>query len=181
MIFEGSFVVDAPAQEVWDFLVDIPRMSVCIPGMQKVEQVNADTYQGVVAMKIGAIAASFQGNVVKTRVEPPSQLVSSVHLWDASTASVVTGEVASELVALRPTQTQVNVHFDLTVRGRLNQFTPVDFQRVFVRLLDEFTTCVRRRFERPADHTRWAAPKPNRFQGWLQALFAGLRARFKTK
>jgi uncharacterized protein len=181
MIFEGSFSVDAPIQDVWDFLVDIPRMSVCFPGMQKVEQTDANTYSSVIAVKVGSIAVSFQGSMVKTRVEPLDHLVSKIHLWDATTASVVTGEAASDLAVLAPDRTQVTVRFDITVRGRLNQFSRADLQSVFQRALDEFAICLRRRMERPANHTQWAAPKSNRFQAWLQSLFAGLRARIKDK
>lgn len=181
MIFEGRFIVDAPPQDVWDFLVDIPRMSVCFPGMRKVAQTDANTYSGVVDVKVGSIAASFQGSMVKTRVEPLNHLVSKIHLWDATTASAVTGEAASELVVVAPDRTQVNVRFDLTIRGRLNQFNQVDLESIFQRMLDEFAVCLRRRMERPANHTQWAAPKTNRIQTWLQSLFAGLRARIKTK
>ena len=35
MIIEDKFVISASQQDVWDFLLDIPKVSTCVPGAER--------------------------------------------------------------------------------------------------------------------------------------------------
>ncbi|MBI2320378.1 MAG: carbon monoxide dehydrogenase, partial [Betaproteobacteria bacterium] len=37
MKFEHNAMIDAPVEKVWSFLMDIPAVAKCAPGMQSVE------------------------------------------------------------------------------------------------------------------------------------------------
>ncbi|HZD57874.1 MAG TPA: SRPBCC domain-containing protein, partial [Anaerolineales bacterium] len=96
MIIEGDFTVDAPIQQVWDFLVDIQRMSLCLPGVEQVEQTVENTYSGIVTVKVGPIATSFQGEVNILEQDAPRLLRARLRGKDRKTASMVSGEFSSE-------------------------------------------------------------------------------------
>jgi len=37
MKLEQTFTVDAPVQQVWDALIDVPRIAPCLPGAEITE------------------------------------------------------------------------------------------------------------------------------------------------
>ena len=55
-----SFVIARPQREVWDFLADVERVAPCIPGATLAGS-HGDRWQGQVAVKLGPIAAAFEG------------------------------------------------------------------------------------------------------------------------
>jgi len=183
MIIDGSFTVDAPIQRVWDFLIDFEQVSVCMPGVEEVVQEDAQTYSGKVTVKVGPISTSFQGKVIKTLEEPPGEatpvasLKAKLQGRDAKTASMVTGEFASEMREPQAGKTEVSYKFDVAIRGRLGQFGQAVILDTSRQLTDEFVACVRQRVEQPDAPAEAAAPKSNLFFVALNAFFANLWAK----
>ena len=58
MKVEGTFTIDAEREKVWDMLMSPETLAGCIPGCEKLEPVDADTYN--VAMRVGV--ATVRGN-----------------------------------------------------------------------------------------------------------------------
>ena len=52
MIIDGEFTVNAPIENVWNFLIDFEQVSRCMPGVGKVEPTEDNTYSGVVTVKV---------------------------------------------------------------------------------------------------------------------------------
>ena len=44
--------------------MDIPRVATCLPGVEGVEQVDGDTYQGTLKVRVGPISLSLQGKII---------------------------------------------------------------------------------------------------------------------
>ena len=55
-----SFVVPRPPQEVWRFLADVERVVPCMPGATLTGS-RGDRWQGQIAIRLGPIAAAFNG------------------------------------------------------------------------------------------------------------------------
>jgi len=180
MIIEGSFTVNAPLEETWHFLIDFEQMSVCMPGVEDVSQEDEHTYTGKVTVKVGPIATSFQGKVIKTLEEPPHLLRAKLQGRDAKTASMVTGEFSSELSEPEAGKTEVVYKFDIAIRGRLGQFGQAVILDTSRQLTDEFVACVRKRVEQPDAPADSAAPQSNLFLVALRAFFNNLWANFKS-
>ncbi len=150
MLIEQTFVIQTPIQRLWDFLFDIERMSVCMPGVEKVEAVDAETYQGTLKVKVGPIAASFSGKVKLLEVEPPYRLVAKAEGTDARSASLVSATFTSTLTPLTEDQTQVAYQIDVGVRGALGRFGQGVMREVAKRLTAEFARCVESQLRQPA-------------------------------
>ncbi len=45
MEFQNTFVVQAPADEVWANLLDVERIAPCMPGASVLEQTGEDAYK----------------------------------------------------------------------------------------------------------------------------------------
>jgi uncharacterized protein len=61
MQFSNSFEVSLPPAEAWKTLMDIPRIAPCMPGAELTEVVDAQTYKGKVAVRMGPVVLAFAG------------------------------------------------------------------------------------------------------------------------
>jgi carbon monoxide dehydrogenase subunit G len=142
MLIEQTFVLHAPAQEVWDFLFDIPRMSACMPGVEKVEAVADNAYQGTLKVKVGPIAAQFGGKVTLLEVDAPNRLVAKAEGTDARTASLVSATFGSTLKPLSADETEVAYQIDVAVRGLLGRYGQGVMREVAKNMTAKFAGCV---------------------------------------
>jgi carbon monoxide dehydrogenase subunit G len=61
MKFSNSLEVSLPPVDAWKMLMDIPRIARCMPGAELTEVVDAQTYKGKVAVRMGPIVLAFAG------------------------------------------------------------------------------------------------------------------------
>ena len=55
---KNEFVVNRPIEQAWLVLTDLERIAPCLPGAQ-LQEVEGETYRGVVQVKLGPISTSF--------------------------------------------------------------------------------------------------------------------------
>lgn len=150
MIIEDKFAISNPIGEVWDFFLDIPGVSTCVPGVEKVEQVDDETFAGTLAVKVGPIAANFDGRVVIADMEPPRRLVARAEGKDKRTASMVSAAFTATLNETAPDETEVSYQIDVTIRGRLGQFGQGVIRETARQMTQAFATCVQARLAEKA-------------------------------
>lgn len=179
MIIDGDFTIQAPIQQVWDFLIDIPQMSACMPGVESLDQAGESTYTGVVTIKVGPIATSFQGEVELVEQDEPNSLKAKLQGRDRKTSSMVTGEFSADIKPAAENSTQVDYRFDLKIRGRLGQFGQAVIQDTARQLTNEFVNCLRSRVENPDDPHEPAPYSENlasiAFRSFFSNLWSTLR------
>ena len=141
MILKDSLVIEAPVETVWSFLLDIPRVSACMPGAEAVEEVEPDVYQGKLTARVGVVKAAFKGRAtVEERVEP--ELISaSFKAEDRALASIVTGTFIARLTAIEA-GTQIDYEMNLTMRGRLATMGFTVMQQTAKKMTAEFANCL---------------------------------------
>ena len=71
MEMEGSRALAVTQQQAWDALNDPEVLKVCIPGCDKVEATGENQYAVGVAVKIGPVAARFNGKITLSEIHPP--------------------------------------------------------------------------------------------------------------
>jgi len=59
--FEQRCTIPAAREELWDFLLDLPRMARCVPGAEEVVPAGDGEYTGRMRVKIGPIQLALQG------------------------------------------------------------------------------------------------------------------------
>lgn len=72
MDMTGERRIPAPRQTVWDALNDPAVLKVCIPGCETLERTSDTDYKATASVKIGPIAARFNGKVKLTDLDPPN-------------------------------------------------------------------------------------------------------------
>ena len=121
MQIKDSFVINAPQAKVWEFLFDIPRLAICVPGVESVEVVDANTYRGRLVVKVGPIRSEFSGTVTLTEISAPERIVGTVDGDDKAGASMVKAGFSGTLRTVE-NGTEAAFIIDVNLRGRLAQF-----------------------------------------------------------
>lgn len=150
MIIQDRFVIPAPIEQTWAFLLDIPRVSACVPGAQGIEQVGDGSYQGNLLVKVGPVAANFGGKVSLDEQNPPTHLAASARAKDQNTASMVSVNFSADLAEVAADQTEVAFEIALTVRGRLGQFGQGVILETSRQMTRAFAECVQAQLAAPA-------------------------------
>src|SRR5437870_3272981 len=66
MEISGSYTFNAPADRVWDLLMNPAVISSCIPGCDRFEPDGEDRYNVTLTVGLAAITGTYNGTVVLT-------------------------------------------------------------------------------------------------------------------
>lgn len=71
MDMQGNRQLGVSQQQAWDALNDAAILKACIPGCEKFELIADNQYAVLVAVKIGPVAAKFNGKVTLADIQAP--------------------------------------------------------------------------------------------------------------
>jgi uncharacterized protein len=71
MKLDGGFKLKAKRQDIWDVMMEPGTLASCVPGAQKITQVNEKTYDCVVKQSVGPISVTLSFTVNITEMKPP--------------------------------------------------------------------------------------------------------------
>ena len=138
MDLKNSFSVDAPVEETWRILNDVPRIAPCLPGA-KLTEVDGDDYGGVVKVKVGPIVAQYKGKAIITSVdEPAGRIVLDAQGRETRGQGSATATITAQLTADGDSRTNVEVTTELTVTGKVASFGRGVMADVSAKLMDQF-------------------------------------------
>jgi hypothetical protein len=72
MRIEGNHTLKGKPEKVWNTLTDPEILSKCIPGCEKLEKTEEDTYKATLTMGIGSIKGTYTGQVKLIDKQPYS-------------------------------------------------------------------------------------------------------------
>ena len=119
MDMTGQRALKATQQQAWEALNDPDILKACIPGCKKFEATGDNTYAVAAGIKIGPVAATFNGNVQLTDIVAPSGY--KLH-FDAQGGVAGFGKGESS-VELKPLPDGCELHYTVhsTVGGKIAQ------------------------------------------------------------
>ena len=142
MRIEQQLTIAAPVERIWDFLMDIPAMSHCVPGVENVEQTGKNTFTARVKQKIGPVAVNFACQITILSVDKASY--SSSAQVTGRDVKVLSGMKAVMSMNLAPRDDGVlfTVVTDVDISGKIAQYGHgIVRQRANV-LLEAFGQCI---------------------------------------
>ncbi len=74
MKIQGTALVHAPQERVWELLVTPELLARCLPGCEKLEATGPDRYNVALKIAVAAVSGKFTGSVEITEKQPPSAL-----------------------------------------------------------------------------------------------------------
>jgi carbon monoxide dehydrogenase subunit G len=122
MLIEGKFTLDAPIQQVWDFLLDPETLITCIPGAEKMEAVDDTTYESVVKQKVGPISVTFRFTTNLVEMDPPRYLKATGTGEEVHKAGTFSQRTTVNLTEVSENSVEVSYSSNVSLVGRLSTF-----------------------------------------------------------
>ncbi len=72
MDMQESRQLTVTQQQAWDALNDPDVLKACIPGCERIEETGAQQFGVGMTLKIGPVAAKFNGKIVLSELDPPN-------------------------------------------------------------------------------------------------------------
>jgi len=145
MTFSQTCTIPVGRERLWDFLMDIPRVTACLPGVEKVEGLDQDTYRGLFKVRVGPISLTLEGKV--TIEERRREAWQAALRGDAADRRLGGGIRARARMTLAPSgdsATTLTVDTDLTILGKIGEFGQPVIKKKADALLQEFAANIRR-------------------------------------
>lgn len=139
MILDQKVVVQAAPDRVWDFLMDIPAVSECVPGVESFEKIDDDTYLGALKVKVGPIGVKLNGKVlVVERDRENFRSRMDVQAAEKRLNSAVSAHATLTLVPLSASETEIRIHTESSILGKLGEFGQAVMRRKADQIVGEF-------------------------------------------
>ena len=138
MIFAGKIDLDVPADQAWNFLIDINKFSACLPGIEEVKQIDDKTFEGVLVASVGPISGKFTFCSTILESRPPEQMLVRTEGTDSVTKSTVNADMTVDLRKLSGEKTQMDYQADVKIKGRLAILGDMVLRATATLILQEF-------------------------------------------
>ena len=138
MIFSQECVIPVERERLWNFLMDVPRVARCVPGVETVEAVDDHSYKGRLGVRIGPIRLSLDGTMA-VEERDPSAWRARIRA-DANDRRLGGGIRARLSLTLSPAAdgTLLHIETDLAVLGKIGEFGQPVIRKKADTLLEEF-------------------------------------------
>ena len=138
MTFTQECTIPVARERLWDFLMDVPAVSRCVPGVGAVEALGDNAYQGGLEVKVGPIRLSLQGTITieeQDRSEWRARMRA-----EASDRRLGGGIRARMHLTLLPAEagTRVRIDTELAILGKIGEFGQPVIKSKADTLLEEF-------------------------------------------
>lgn len=142
MLIENEFHVAESVEDVWRYMLDVPRMAGCMPGASLTATHGDTSFEGQLETKMGPVSLTFGGKAeIVERDEAGKRLVAH------ATGAEQKGKGQASLTMTVNMQsagggTRVHVSQDLTLTGAAAQYGRGMIEDVSTLLMRQFADCV---------------------------------------
>ena len=138
MDLNHQFTVAVPVEDAWRILTDVERIAPCLPGAQ-LQEIEGETYRGVVKVKVGPIQAQFKGQAsFIERDDATHKVVLKGEGRDTTGKGNAAAVITAVMTAVDANNTAVTVNTDLSVTGKVAQFGRGAMADISDKLLAQF-------------------------------------------
>jgi uncharacterized protein len=143
MNFSQHCVITASRATVWDFLMNMDNVAKCLAGVQTLTQIDADTYEGALRVKVGPVTLTFQGTVhVEARDREQWHGVIRAEAKDRKVGGGVRAHLDMRLEEKSPTETAMHVALEAHILGKIGEFGQPIIRKKTETMLQDFATQV---------------------------------------
>lgn len=138
MTFTQECVIPVERERLWDFLMEVPKVGSCVPGVEGIEAGEAGAYKGSLKVQVGPIRLLLQGTII---VEEQDRSAWRARMRAEANDRRLGGGIRARLtLTLAPAEsgTRVLIETDLAVLGKIGEFGQPIIKKKADTLLEEF-------------------------------------------
>jgi uncharacterized protein len=142
MRLENAFSVDAPPEQAWSVLLDMPLVVSCMPGAELIETVDNEHWRTSLTVKLGPVSLVFDADLDRELADPVTRRM--VLTSKARERRGRGGAIARVESTLEPEgdASRVVIVTDVNLSGTAAQFGRPVFQDVSRQLTARFAACL---------------------------------------
>jgi uncharacterized protein len=143
--FEHSANIAAPKAQVWSFLMDVPKVSQCVPGVQDVKPLDADNYEGTLKVRVGPIGLSLAGKItMDVRDEAAGKAEMTAQATDRKVGGGVQAKMGMQLEEVNPSEVKLTITTNANVMGKIGEFGQPVIRKKAEQMMAQFTENVKK-------------------------------------
>lgn len=147
MIIDQTVLIGAPIDDVWDFVMDVPSVARCMPGVAAVQQLDADNYVGSLKAGVGPITVTFAGKLHVAWRDSAARQAQLNAQGDDRRSGSVTATLVMSLFRRESQATELHLHTDAAVFGKIGEFGQAVIRKSVERTLRQFAANVTQALE----------------------------------
>lgn len=148
MTFEHSATIPAQRDAVWAFLMDVPRVSQCVPGIEDVKPLDDGTYEGLLKVRVGPISLSLTGTITMGDVDDQAGTATMIaEAVDRKVGGSVSSKMHLRVTAVEADTARLDISTSASVMGKIGEFGQPLIRKKAEQMMTEFTDNVRREFQ----------------------------------
>jgi 2-furoyl-CoA dehydrogenase large subunit len=148
VLLEGKIKVKAPVQKLWDMLLEPETILSCMPGAEKIERKDENTYDCIIKQKVGPISVRIRLNVVLTKKDYPHHMEFEGEGEDVTKLGHFTQKSIVDLTEFPGGEVGVSYRTEVNVVGKLAMFGDRIMRAKAKQVEQEFTTNLQRKLEK---------------------------------
>jgi uncharacterized protein len=123
MNFVQRCTIAVARPQLWEFLMDVPRMAACVPGFEEVVSAGNDTFSGRMRVKLGPIVVNLEGTVAfRERDAAEFRAVVKTDARDCKIGGGVDATATMRLLESGPAASELVVEAQARFMGKLGEF-----------------------------------------------------------
>jgi uncharacterized protein len=138
LTFTQQRVIPVAPERLWDFMMEVPKVALCVPGVEAVEAVDGSAYRGSLKVQVGPIRLSLEGTIT---VEAQDRNAWQARMRAEANDRRLGGGIRGRLsLTLAPTEagTHLTIETDLAILGKIGEFGQPVIKKKANALLAEF-------------------------------------------
>jgi len=123
MHFENKATIPVNRDTLWDVLMNMEQVARCLPGVESIQAIDQDNYNGTLKMRVGPIGLKLEGKVsVTERNRDTWQAGMRAEGNERGVGGAVKADIGMRLSEAGPSQTELLVTTDAQVMGKIGEF-----------------------------------------------------------
>ncbi len=142
MLIKNDIEVAAPVDQVWNYMLDVPRMAPCIPGAEITEDLGDGKYKGKVTTKMGPVTMRFLGDAEITEQDQSGKRIVMTAAGSEEKGKGEANMTMTTTLKSSGSGTSINVTQDLDLSGAAAQYGRGMIEDVTSTLMKSFAGCI---------------------------------------
>ena len=140
MHFENKATIPVSRDRLWDVLMNMEQVARCLPGVENIQAIDQDNYNGTLKMRVGPIGLKLEGKVsVTERNREAWQAGMRAEGNERGVGGAVKADIGMRLNELDASQTELTVVTDAQVMGKLGEFGQPVMRKKADSMMQEFS------------------------------------------
>ena len=148
MNFEHSCTVPVARETLWDFLIDVPQMATCVPGVSEVVATGEEQYAGRMKVTFGPIRLTLRGELSIQELDQTNwRAIGRAEANDRRVGGGVHISAELTLVEQEEAQTRLSIQTEARLMGKLGEFGQPVIRKKADKIVAEFARNVAKHFK----------------------------------